>query len=149
MSFRRIAVPALVAWVVDSLYGFVVFGVMMDNQFAPFRPTVFRPAADTNSMLPLMFVSSLIAFVALAYIFAKGHEGGSGLKEGFWFGVVFGAYFAFAVAIPSYAIYNISQKLAAEIAVCSFVEVLISGLVLGLVYKPAPGGAASARAARV
>jgi hypothetical protein len=148
MSFRRIAVPAVVAWLVDSVYGYVVFGVMLDNEFAPFRPTVFRATAEMNSMLPLMFISSLIAFVALAYIFAKGHEGGPGLKEGFWFGVVFGAYFAFAVAIPSYAIYNISQKLAAEMAVCTFVEVLISGLVLGLVYKPAPGGA-SARAARV
>jgi len=94
-----------------------------------------------------MFLSSLIAFVALAYIFAKGHEGGSGLKEGFWFGVVFGAYVAFAVAIPSYVIYNISQKLAAEVAVCSFIGVLIDGLVLGLVYKPAPS--ASPRAARV
>jgi len=147
MSFRRIAVPAVVAWLVDSVYGYVVFGVMLDNEFAAFRPTVFRATADMNAMLPLMFISSLIAFVALAYIFAKGHEGGPGLKEGFWFGVVFGAYFAFAVAIPSYAIYNISQKLAAEMAVCSFVEVLISGLVLGLTYKPAP--ATSARAARV
>ena len=146
MSFRRIAVPAVVAWLVDSVYGYVVFGLMLNSEFARY-PAVFRSFEAVSSMMPLMLISSLIAFVALAYIFAKGHEGGPGLKEGFWFGVVFGAYFAFAVAIPSYVIYNISQKLAAEVAVCSFVEVLISGLVLGLLYKPAPS--ASGRVARV
>jgi len=147
MSFRRIAVPAVVAWLVDTLYGYLVFGVLLDSEFAPFRPNVFRTMEAINSMMPLMLVSSLVAFVALAYIFAKGHEGGPGLKEGLWFGVVIGAYLTFAVSIPSYVIYSVSQKLAAELAVCGFIEALIAGSVLGLVYKPAPG--VSGRAARV
>jgi Na+-driven multidrug efflux pump len=146
MSLRRIAVPALVAWVVDNVFGYVVFGVMLQSEFAQY-PAVFRSFADVNSMMPLMAASTLVGFVAVAYIFAKGHEGGSGLKEGFWFGVVLGSVMVFLVGLPSYVIYNVGQKLAGEMVVCMFLEFLIDGIVLGLVYKPAP--TAAGRAVRV
>ena len=145
MSLRRIAVPAVVAWLVDNVFGYVVFGVMLQNEFAQY-PAVFRSFEAVSSMMPLMIASSLIGFVAVAYIFAKGHDGGSGIKEGFWFGVVLGSVMVFLVGLPSYVIYNVGQKLAAEMVVCMFVEFLIDGIVLGLVYKPAP---VPARAARV
>jgi Na+-driven multidrug efflux pump len=146
MSLRRIAVPALVAWVVDNVFGYLVFGVMLESEFAQY-PAVFRSFADVSSMMPLMAVSTLVGFFAVAYIFAKGHDGGSGVKEGFWFGVVLGSVMVFLVGLPSYVIYNVGQKLAGEMAVCMFLEFLIDGIVLGLVYKPAP--AVSRRAAGV
>jgi len=146
MNLRRIAVPALVAWLVDNVFGYVVFGVMLQNEFARY-PAVFRSFDAVGSMMPLMLASTLVGFVAVAYIFAKGHDGGSGLKEGFWFGVVLGSVMVFLVGLPSYVIYNIDQKLAFEMVVCMFVEFLIDGIALGLVYKPAP--AVSRRAAGV
>jgi hypothetical protein len=146
MTMRRIAVPALVAWLVDSVYGYVVFGVLLNSDFQKY-PSVFRSFEAVNSMLPMMFASSLVGFVAMTYIFAKGHEGGPGLKEGFWFGVVIASWGVFAFSLPSYVIYNIGPELAFKTTVAGFIEMLISGIVLGLVYKPAP--AASARGAKV
>jgi hypothetical protein len=145
MTLRRIAVPALVAWLVDSVYGYVVFGVMLNNEFAQY-PAVFRSFEAVSSLMPMMLASSLAGFVAVAYIFAKGHDGGSGLKEGLWFGVVLGSLMVFLVAVPSYVIYNVGQKLALEMIVCTFVEMVLDGVALGLVYKPAP---TAVRAARV
>jgi hypothetical protein len=147
MSLRRIAVPALVAWLVDGIYGFVVYGVMLDSEFAPYRPSVFRSTEDFNSMMPMFMASALVGFFAIAYIFAKGHEGGSGVKEGFWFGVVLGSLMVFLVALPSYVLYNIGQRVSLLISLATFVEMLIVGVVLGLVYKPVP--AAATRPARV
>ena len=144
MSLRRIAVPALVAWVVDNVFGYVVFGLMLQGEFARY-PAVFRSFEAVSSMMPLMAASTLVGFFAVAYIFAKGHDGGSGLKEGFWFGVVLGSVMLFLVGLPSYVIYNIDQKLAGEMMVCMFLEFLIDGLVLGLVYRPAPAGARLAK----
>jgi len=146
MTLRRIAVPALVTWLVDGAYGYLVFGLLLNNDFAQY-PGVFRSFEAVSSMMPLMLVSALVGWVAVAYIFAKGHDGGSGVKEGFWFGVVLGSVMVFLVGLPSYVIYNISQKLAAEMSICMFLEFLIDGIVLGLVYKPAP--AVSRRAAGV
>ena len=149
MTLRRIAVPAVVAWLVDSIYGYVVFGVMLDSDFAVYRPAVFRSMEAINSMLPLMFVSSLVGFFAVAYIFAKGHDGGPGVKEGLLFGVVLGSVFTFLVSVPSYVIYNIGQPLASKMIVAGFLEMLIDGLVLGLVYKPAALSSATRRPAAV
>ena len=146
MTLRRIAVPALVTWLVDGAYGYLVFGLLLNNEFAQY-PGVFRSFEAVSSMMPLMLVSALVGWVAVAYIFAKGHDGGSGVKEGFWFGVVLGSVFTFLVSVPSYVIYNIGQSLAGKMVIASFLEMLIDGVVLGLVYKPAP--AASRRAAGV
>lgn len=146
MTLRRIFVPALAAWLVDSVYGYVVFGVMLNSEFAKY-PSVFRSFEAVSSMLPMMFASSLVAFIAVAYIFAKGHDGGSGLKEGFWFGIVFASYGVFGISVPSYIIYNYGRDLALMTTLAAFVEMLLSGIVLGLVYKPA--APASGRAARV
>ena len=137
MSLRRIAVPALVAWLVDGAYGYLVFGLLLNNDFAQY-PGVFRSFEAVSSMMPLMLASSLVGWVGVAYIFAKGHDGGSGVKEGFWFGVVLGSVFTFLVSVPSYVIYNVGQALAFKMVVAAFVEMLIDGIVLGLVYKPAP-----------
>jgi hypothetical protein len=148
MTLRRIAVPALVAWVVDNVYGFLVFGLMLQSDFARF-PAVFRSFEAVSGMMPLMLVSSLLGFLAVAYIFAKGHDGGSGLREGLWFGIVLASLFLFLVLIPSYVIYNIDQTLSLKMSAAGFIEMLIDGVVLGLVYKPAPTGAGARRTAGV
>ena len=140
MTLRRIAVPAFVAWLVDSAYGFLVFGVMLNSEFAQY-PAVFRSFDAVNAMMPMFMASSLVAFIGIAYIFVKGPEGGSGIKEGFWFGVVLGSVMVFSVALPSYVIYNIGQRLSLLTCLAMFVEYLIAGVVLGLVYKPVPAAA--------
>jgi len=63
------------------------------------------------------------------------------------FGVVIASWGVFAFSLPSYVIYNIGPELAFKTTVAGFIEMLISGIVLGLVYKPAP--AASTRGAKV
>src|SRR5262245_770053 len=148
MTLRRIAVPALVAWLVDSVYGFLVFGLALNGEFIRY-PAVFRSFEAVNAMMPMLLASSLVGFIAITYIFAKGYEGGPGIKEGFWFGVVLGSLMLFCVALPSYVIYNIGQRIALLTCLATFVEWLIAGVVLGLVYKPAPVPASSRRVAGV
>jgi len=42
-----------------------------------------------------------------------------------------------AMSIANYTVLNVGRKIAVEWAVAGFVEALISGVVMGLVYKPA------------
>jgi hypothetical protein len=137
MNYRSLAIAAVVAWVVDSIYGFLVFGLGLNAEFARY-PGVFRSFEAVNAMLPLMFGSSLVATLLLAYIFAKGHEGGPGLQEGLRFGVVFGLFMFFSLSISTYVIYNIGRKLAVESSIAGFIETVLMGAVLGLMYKPNP-----------
>ena len=136
VDMKRLALAAVVAWVVDSVYGFLVFGMALNSEFARY-PAIFRSFETVSSMLPLMFASSLVAMFAVAYIFAKGHEGGAGLQEGLRFGVVFAAFGLFGISIPNYVVYNIGRLLAIQTAAAGFVEMILMGVVIGAVYKPA------------
>jgi hypothetical protein len=142
MNYRSLGIAAIAAWVVDSIYGFLVFGLALNSEFARY-PGVFRSFEAVSGMLPLMFGASLVGTLAVTYIFAKGHEGGSGMAEGLRFGVVFAVFGLFSMSIPNYVIYNFGRLLAVESAVGGFVEMLLMGLVIGLVYKPAPRSSAS------
>jgi hypothetical protein len=148
MNYGRLALAALVAWVVDSIYGYVVFGLAMSGEFAKY-PGVFRSFESVSGMLPLMFGASFVGMLAVAYVFAKGHEGGPGFQEGLRFGVVFALFGLFALSIPNYVIYNYGRRLAALGAVAAFVEMLLEGVILGLVYRPASTAARQARAVGV
>jgi hypothetical protein len=142
MNYRSLGIAAIVAWVVDSIYGFLVFGLALNGEFARY-PDVFRSFETVSGMLPLMFGASLVGMLAVTYIFAKGHEGGSGLEQGLRFGVVFAVFGLFSISIPNYVIYNFGRRLAVEAAVGGFGEMLLMGAVIGLLYKPAARSSAS------
>jgi hypothetical protein len=125
--------------VVDSVYGFLVYGMALVSQFGQY-PGVYRPASDT-SHLPVLFVGIFIGATAAAYIYAKGYEGGSGVSEGLRFGAAIGVFVAGYAALVSWAVLNIGRYLAVSLVVAGFVEWLVVGLVIGLVYKPAASAA--------
>ena len=136
MNFARIALAAVAATVVDAVYGFVVYGNVLTSEFGRY-PNVYRSLDTQMAFMPVLFCGILIAMVGAAVIYAKGYEGGSGMMEGSRFGVLIGLVAAGYSAIPGYAMSNIGRKLGLEMAAANFVEWIIAGVVIGLVYKPA------------
>ena len=135
MNVPRLLLAAVVAWIVDSIYGYVVFGLLLNAQYMRY-PAVFRSYEQVGTMLPLMFGASFVATLLVAYIFAKGREGGSGFVEGLKFGGVFSLFGLFGISIPSYVIYRYGWRLAAPTSAATFAEMLLMGVVLGVVYAP-------------
>ena len=138
MDYKRLALAAVVAWVVDTIYGICTWMWMLGGEFAKY-PGVFRSQEAMNANMPLMFAGGLLAMFALAYIYAKGYEGGSGIPEGFRFGLVV-AIFTFGMfSIGIYGSFSIGRRLAAMASVVSFVELILVGIVIGALYRPAAG----------
>ena len=54
MDYKRIALAAVVAWVVDSAYGVIVWMKLLGGEFAKY-PALFRAEADMNAHMPLAF----------------------------------------------------------------------------------------------
>ena len=135
MNMSRLAVPVVAAFVVDQIYGFLVWGTLLMPEFDKY-PGVFRSKEGVMAHLPLMMAGGLLAVFALAVAYSKGYEGGSGTAEGLRFGCLIGTFLVGAIAIGNYATLSIGRWIAVESAVASFVEALVVGLVLGLTYKP-------------
>jgi hypothetical protein len=136
MNYGRLVLAAVVALVVEVCYGFVVYGMLLSNEFAKY-PTVYRSAETGPGYLPLMFAGVFVAIVVAALIYAKGYEGGSGAAEGIRFGLMLGVFVAFAFAGVNYGVLNIGRRLALYAAAAGLVEWTLIGLAIGLVYKPA------------
>jgi hypothetical protein len=139
MNTSRVALAAVAAWIVDAVYGFLVYGLALQSEFARY-PSVFRPMEVVNGNLPLMFAGSLIGMFAVAYIFAKGYEGRGGVQEGLRFGILVAVFLVGYVMVGNYAVMNIGRRLAAFMACAGTVEWIVVGITLGLVYAPAAAG---------
>ena len=146
MDYKRLALAAVVTWVADAIYGMVVWTGVVGPRMALY-PAVFRSEEAMMATLPLMLVGGLVAIFAMAYIYAKGYEGGSGIGEGLRYGLVLAVLMTGFVSIPIYGTFNVEGGVAMVASIVSFVEMIMIGVVLGLMYKPAarPATAAAAR----
>ena len=138
MNYARLALAAIVATVVDGLYGLLVYGTLLTSEFARF-PGVYRPAETQGPYMLYLFAGVLLAMFAAAYIYAKGYEGGSGAAEGARFGVAIGLFAVGYAVLVSYATTNIGGRITLALACAAVVEWTIDGIVIGLLYsKGAP-----------
>jgi hypothetical protein len=136
MNIARVALAAVVATVVDAVYGFVVYGTLLSGEFGRY-PNVYRPTDTQMGFMPILFCGIFIAMIGASAIYAKGYEGGSGLMEGFRFGVLIALVATGYAGIVGYSMTNIGRKLGLAVAAANFVEWIIAGVVIGLIYKPA------------
>jgi hypothetical protein len=143
MNYGRLALAAIAAWVVDAVYGFVVYGTVLSSEFGRY-PGVYRPNDVAPGYLPVLFLGILLAMFVASYIYAKGYEGGSGLQEGMRFGVLVGLLVVGYTCIVNYAILNIGRRLAGSVAIAALVEWTIAGIVIGTIYKPVSSKSRSA-----
>jgi hypothetical protein len=135
MNHPRVALAAVVAWVVSVVVGYFVNAYLLMDLYAR-HEALFRPQVEVNVFLG--FGAQLLGFFAFAYMYAKGYEGTSGLQEGLRFGVLVGLLiFGFASAW-NYAVLRVSDALGMAWMIDGLVEMSLYGLVVGLVYRPRP-----------
>jgi hypothetical protein len=135
INYGRFALAAVAATVVDAGYGFLVYGLLLHDQFAA-HPGVYRPEDVAAGYMPYLFLGTFVAMVAASYIYAKGYEGGSALQEGLGFGVAIGLFAVGYAGIVNFAVLNIGRRLGGSMAIAAFAEWVLAGIVIGLIYKP-------------
>jgi len=138
MNYRRLVGAAVAAFVVDMIYGFVVYGMLLQRQFSLYEG-VYRPPADM-SFMPYLMLGILIGTFTAAYIYAKGYEGGAGAGEGARFGACIGVFVGGYIGLVNYAVMNLGRRITLSLGVAGFVEWVILGIVIGLIYKPSSVG---------
>jgi len=139
MNYGRLVGAAVAATVVDMIYGFVVYGMLLQGEFSRY-PAIYRPPEDMSYM-PYLMLGVLIGTLTATYIYAKGYEGGAGVVEGARFGACLGVLVGGYIGLVNYAVMNLGRKVTASVAVAGFVEWVLLGIVIGLVYKPSPAAA--------
>ena len=134
MNYGRLAAAALAGTVVDAVYGFLVYGMLLAGEFGRF-PNVYRPSDASPTYLMCMFCGIFVAMIFAVVIYSKGIESHGGAAEGMRFGAVLGVFVGALFSSISYGTLNIGRKLAAMMAVAGLFEWILVGTVIGLVYR--------------
>ncbi len=136
MNTKKFFIAFVVVFVILEVTNYIVYvgilGPVFKNEI---YKNVFRPEEDMNSKMWIMWVMDLIWSYFFVYFFVKGYEN-KGWMEGLRYGAYMGIFFMLITSIQSYVIYPFEFGLTLQMFIYSFVQSLILGIVVSLIYKP-------------
>jgi hypothetical protein len=138
MDWMRIGLAALGAFVAYFVVGGVMFVAMpwMKTEFKKY-PAVYRPSEGQMKQMPVAMAATLAAIAVLAVLYAMSYRGGAGVVEGVRFGALIGVFAMGAFTVHNFVNLNIGWKLTVQQSVAYFVEWVVVGVVIGVIYRPA------------
>ena len=136
MNFTRIALAALGAFVAYFLVGGLTFAALpwLKNEFLKY-PAVYRSQDGIKSVMPAGMAAMFVAMLVLAVLYAMIYKGGLGIAEGARFGALIGVFAEGAFVVHNYVNLNIGWKLTVQQSVAYFLEWLVTGIAIGLIYR--------------
>jgi hypothetical protein len=141
MSFSRIVLAALGGFATYFILGGLSFALFpaLKNEFLKY-PAVYRTREGIKSVMPAGMAAMFLSIVALALLYSMLYQGNSSLAEGARLGAIFGALIGvFAIGafvMHNYVNLNIGGKLTLQQSIAYFVEWVLTGVAIGLIYRP-------------
>jgi hypothetical protein len=141
MNILRIVLASIGAFVAYFVFGGAVFVLLpsLKTEFQKYSG-IYRDHEGQMSHMPVGMAGILLAIVALAVLYAWSHpqamDMAAGARAGLLFGVLIGLFVVGGFVIHNFANLQIGAKLAVQQSIAYFVEWLIVGVVIGLIYRP-------------
>ncbi|MGA7159807.1 MAG: hypothetical protein WBZ48_02325 [Bacteroidota bacterium] len=138
---KKMLIGFVAVFITLEVLGFLIHGVILSSTYMAMQ-NVWRADMKDKIMWIMPIVNIITAFF-FAVIFSKGYEN-KGIMEGIRYGFYVGMIIASGFAFGSYASFPIPHMLALHWFLLTFIEYIIAGVVLALVYgrKEAPPKAA-------
>jgi hypothetical protein len=138
MNYTRIALASLGAVVAYFAYGFAMFAAWpsLQTEFLKY-PNVYRPKDEMMKVMPYGMIAIVIAIVVVAILYAKIYYAGGGVVAGIGFGALIGLFSVCTFAIHNYINLNIGIRLTVYQCIAYFIQWVVVGAAIGLIYKPA------------
>jgi hypothetical protein len=135
--YVRIALASLGATVAYFVYGFAMFAAWpsMKIEFKKY-PNVYRSEESMMKVMPYGMVGILISIVVVAILYARIYPLGGGIMSGISLGALIGLFVVCMFVIHNYVNLNIGLKLTLYQGIAYFIQWLIVGAAIGLIYRP-------------
>jgi hypothetical protein len=136
LHLLRVFLAALGAFVAYMAVGGLLFAAMpgLKVEFQKY-PGVFRPEAEMMKRMPFGILAIFVAILALSVLYALMYHGGSGVFWGLHFGLLIGVFAICSFVIHNHMNLNIGWKLTVQSGAAYFVQWVVVGVVLGLIYQ--------------
>ena len=137
MNYGRIAFASLGATIAYFIFGFVMFYALpaMKREFMKY-PNVYRSREDMMKVMPYSMASILISIVVVAWLYARMYPAGGGIASGACLGGLIGIFAVCIFVVHNYVNLNIGLALTLYQGITYFIEWVVVGTTIGLIYKP-------------
>jgi len=137
VNYARIALASLGAMAAYFVYGFAMFAALptMKTEFMKY-PNVYRPKDELMKVMPYGMIAIFVAIVVVAVLYAKIYTAAGGIVPGLCLGALIGLFSVCTFAIHNYINLNIGLTLTIYQSVAYFIQWVIVGATIGLIYKP-------------
>jgi archaellum biogenesis protein FlaJ (TadC family) len=137
VNYARIARAFLGATVAYFVCGFGMFAALpgMKSEFLKY-PNVFRSQDGMMKVMPYGMVSILISIVVVVVLYARLYPTGGGIASGVYLGALIGIFAVCVFVIHNYVYPNIGLALTLYQGFTYFIQWVIVGAAIGLIYKP-------------
>jgi hypothetical protein len=98
---------------------------------------VYRTEDDMKRVMPMGMLSILVGIFVVTVLYAMAYPAGGGVLDGARFGALIGVFAVCGFALHNHMLLNIGLKLTIGQAISSFVQWLVVGIVISLIYAPA------------
>lgn len=131
MMLKQTIWATIVVFITWSILDFLIHGVLLQSTYQA-TANLWRP--EDEMKMPLMSIVTLIFSICFVSIYTYFIESKS-LSTGIKFGLIFGLATGVSMGIGSYCYMPIPLSLALSWFVGSVVEIIIAGIIVGLMVR--------------
>jgi hypothetical protein len=132
MNIKRYAITAIALFVFTTAFDFLVHGILLKEAYTS-TSNLWRPEAEMESYMGLMFLTQLAFSAAFAFIFTRNYEG-RGIGEGARYGLYLGGLLAI-LEVQRYCYLPVPFSLPLSWALSAIVWGVLAGVILSLLYR--------------
>ena len=134
MNWKEFFLAFIAAFIFIFLWGWFYNGVLLKDAFAEAQ-SLFRPREEIMSLFDWIIIGQAGLALSFVMIYASGFAGGgiaAGVRPGIMLEIL-----AVSARCMFYATQPFPAKLLVVISVGRFIEMIVTGLIVGANYKPA------------
>jgi hypothetical protein len=137
VNYARLALAFLGAAVAYFVGGSIMFVALpaMKTEFLKY-PNVYRPHDGMMKVMPYDMIAILISIAVVSVVYAKMYPAGGGIVPGLYLGALIGIFAVCIFVIHNYVLLNIGVTLTIYQGITYFIQWVIVGAAVGLIYKP-------------
>ncbi|MEW5842696.1 MAG: hypothetical protein AB1775_05490 [Bacteroidota bacterium] len=136
MNTKKLVTAFVVVFILLEVTNYLVNMVILSSTYSnPEISKIFRPVAEMDAKMWMMWIADLVYSFFFVFIFVKGYEN-KGIMEGVRYGIYIGIFIQFMAAVAQHVVYPLPASLAVQWFIYGLIESVIFGVAAAMIYKP-------------
>lgn len=136
MNVKKLIIAFVVVFILLEATNYLVNMVILSSTYAnPDISKIFRPMAEMESKMWMMWIADLVYSFFFVFIFVKGYEN-KGIMEGVRYGIYIGLFIQLLAAVAQNVFYPVPGYLAVQWFIYGLIQSVIFGVAAAMIYKP-------------